>query len=205
MKPWQKPTVLVLLALNLSACMSLGEAGPAQQFYVLQDSRVNTAHSTVRPGSPTVLLNTSAGSPFYDSIRLAYSQQRGARAYYQFANWTTRPAVRLGQLLAQRINGQGKVNAAWHSSELQGDWLLELRVDEFYHDVSVAPGQARLVVLAELINRRSQQLKAARIFDVQSEVTTRDATGAVSGFQDATTQWLDQISAWVEQTLTPAS
>lgn len=199
MRRWQKIVGLTLLTLPLCACLSLGESGPAQQFYVLQDTRVTAVNTAPLTGAKTLLISTSAGSPFYDSVRLAYSQQPPARAYYQFANWTTRPAVRLGQLMMQRLNVNGKLNAAGMSGDLQGDWLLDLRVDEFYHDVSVKPGQVRLVVQADLINRRSQQLQASRTFHLHAEAPTHDAAGAVAGFAAATTLWLDQVSTWVEQ------
>ncbi|MFY8131122.1 MAG: ABC-type transport auxiliary lipoprotein family protein [Burkholderiaceae bacterium] len=201
MKQWQKILPGLLLAFLLSGCMSLSESGPAQQFYVLNDTRVSTISSSPRPDAKIVLLSTSAGSPFYDSVRLAFSQQPSARAYYQFANWTTRPSVRLGQLLAQRLNVQGKVNAAWLSSDIAGDWLLDIRVDEFYHDVSVMPGQARLIIQAELLDRRTQKIKASRVFYLQADAKTNDATGAVAAFQTATTIWLDQVVVWVEQVL----
>lgn len=201
MKHWCKIFGLIVMTLQLSACMSLGEAGPAQQFYVLQDTRVSAVNISPQVGNRTVLLSASAGSPFYDSVRLAYSQQPSARAYYQFANWTTRPAVRLGQLLTQRLNVQAKVNAGWLSSDLQADWLLELRVDEFYHDVSVVPGQARLIVQADLLDRRTQQIKASRAFHIHAEAKSKDAAGAVAAFQTATTLWLDQVSVWLEQSI----
>jgi cholesterol transport system auxiliary component len=201
MKQWQKILAGLLLTFLLSGCMSLGESGPAQQFYVLNDTRVSVINSSPRPDAKTVLLSNSAGSPFYDSVRLAYSQQPSARAYYQFANWTTRPSVRLGQLLAQRLNVQGKVNAAWLSSDIAGDWLLDIRVDEFYHDVSIIPGQARLIVQAELLDRRTQKIKASRVFYLQADAKTNDAMGAVAAFQTATTTWLDQVVVWVEQVL----
>jgi cholesterol transport system auxiliary component len=199
MKQWQKIVGLTLMTLHLCACLSLGDSGPAQQFYVLQDARISVVNTAPPVAAKTLLIATSAGSAFYDSVRLAYSQQPPARAYYQFANWTTRPAVRLGQLLMQRLNVHGKLNAAELSGDLQGDWLLNLRVDEFYHDVSVNPGQVRLVVQADLMNRRSQQLLASRTFHLQAEAPTRDAAGAVTGFEAATTLWLDQVSLWVEQ------
>lgn len=201
MKRWCKIFGLIVMILKLSACMSLGEAGPAQQFYVLQDSRVSAVNISPQVGNRTVLLSASAGSPFYDSVRLAYSQQPSARAYYQFANWTTRPSVRLGQLLAQRLNVQGKVNAAWLSSDIAGDWLLDIRVDEFYHDVSIIPGQARLIVQAELLDRRTQKIKASRAFHIHAEAKSKDAAGAVAAFQTATTLWLDQVSEWLEQSI----
>jgi cholesterol transport system auxiliary component len=201
MRLWQKILAGLLLTFTLSACMSLGESGPAQQFYVLNEGRVSALNTPPRAIASTVLLNTSAGSPFYDSVRLAYSQAPAARAYYQFANWTTRPSVRLGQLLAQRLNAEGKVNLAWLSSDIAGDWLLDMRVDEFYHDVSVTPGHARLIIQAELVERRTQKIKASRVFHVHVEAKSQDAAGAVAAFQTATTTWLDQMSAWLEQSL----
>jgi ABC-type uncharacterized transport system auxiliary subunit len=93
------------------------------------------------------------------------------------------------------------VNAAWLSSDIAGDWLLDIRVDEFYHDVSVIPGQARLIVQAELLDRRTQKIKASRVFYLQADAKTNDATGAVAALQTATTTWLDQMSVWLEQSL----
>lgn len=187
----------------LSGCASLGETGPSQQFYTLNDAKVSAVQPPPRSAARTLLVATSASASFYDSVRMAYSTQPGARAYYQFANWTTRPALRLGQLLVQRLNIDGKMNAALLSSEIQGDVLIEVRIDEFYHDASTTPGGARLAGQVEWIDRRTQQRLASKAFYIVAETTSRDAAGAAAAFQMAITRWLDETTTWLYQVVPP--
>lgn len=181
----------------LTACSPLSSGGSAQQFYVLNDDKTAVTNVASENNAPPLLIYAKAASSFYDSTRLAYGRHESARAYYQFANWTTRPATRLAQLLVHRLNAQGEVNAALFNSDLGGEWLLDIRLDDFYHDVSQQPSQVRLVIQANLIRRSTQKIAASRTFRLSALASSTDATGAVAAFQTASTQWLDEMTIWL--------
>jgi ABC-type uncharacterized transport system auxiliary subunit len=79
--------------------------------------------------------------------------------------------------------------------------VLNTHLTEFYHDAAVAPGSARVVLTAELVDPVRRVLLARRTFDRSAPAATYDAPGAVPAFNQALTAILDDVSAWVDATV----
>jgi ABC-type uncharacterized transport system auxiliary subunit len=88
---------------------------------------------------------------------------------------------------------------------LSSDWLLALRVDALHHDVSTPPGQAHVVLVAELFDRRGRQRVAQRRVAVAVPVSTADAPSAAAALSQALGQAFDQLVPWLETALAPGS
>ena len=118
------------------------------------------------PGIDKVLLVSSGAMPgLYDSDRMVFSADGRSRSYFQFGNWSERPAQSLLLLAETRLARSKRFReVASSTSGVRGDLLLSLRLDELYLDASAEPGQVKLIVTAELIDWRSRQLLARRGF-----------------------------------------
>jgi len=193
-----KKTLLSVLALVLAGCSSL--PGPAQPaiYYVLSDPgpAVHADHS--HPG--VLLLREMDASPFYQSPGLAYSRVPGTRAHYQFADWAELPAKRLTWLLRQRLETAGVfATVAPLAGGVIGDYQLNTRLIDFYHDASTRPGTVFLIVEAELVKRSEGRLLARQVFIVQKPVATYDAEGAANAMDLAANAVIDEITVWLTQ------
>jgi cholesterol transport system auxiliary component len=181
----------------LPACTLLGADRPSPTFFVLRDP--GTATAAERPLPRTLLVAPSATSPFYDSQSIVFSRAPGTRAYYQFAAWTERPGKRLDTLLMARFERRNAFAAVASSTAgVRGDLLLAATLEELYHDDQRAPGNARIVLSAELTDRNDRRLVGRRSFTAEVAVREDNAEGAVRAFETGVARILDELVTWVE-------
>lgn len=193
-----KRTLLAGLCLALGACTGLpGPARPVTH-YVLSDPGpvIRTAHTH----EGVLLLREMDVSAFYQEPRLAYSRAPGTRAHYEFARWSELPGKRLTWLLRQRLEASGAFRVvAPLAGGVVGDYQLNTRLIDFYHEATSAPGLVLLVVEAELVRRARGELAARRVFVSQTEVARYDAAAAADAMDRAANEVLDQIVLWVAE------
>ncbi len=190
---------LSMLAVALSAgCGALPGRSKPITHYVLNDPGPVSRAQQTRPG--VLLLREMDASAFYQEPRLAYSKQPGTLSHYEFARWSELPGKRLTWLLRQRIEATGLfVGVAPLSSGVVGEYQLNPRLLDFYHDASTAPGVVLLLVEVDLVRRSLGELLARQVFVAQVPVTTFDASGAAEAMNRAANQVLDDITRWLER------
>ncbi len=185
-----------LALIGLAGCGAL--PGPAQPvtYYVLNDPGPIAA--AVKPRLGVLLLREMDASAFYQEPRLAYSRTPGTRANYEFANWTEPAGKRLTWLLRQRLEASHSFTAvAPLSGGVIGDYQLNTRLIDFYHDASTPPGAVLLLVEAELVRRDKAALLGRRVFVAQWPVDSFDAGGAAEAMNRASNQVIDEIVVWL--------
>jgi len=185
------------LVIALAGCFSLGSQEP-QRYYVL-DAPAAKAEPGRTARAATLLVTPTTASTFYDIQDIAYSRAPGARAYYQYHSWTDRPGRRVTELLVARLERDGSFKAvAALIAGVHGNYVLNTHLTEFYHDAASAPGSARVVLTAELVDPVRRVLLARRTFDRSAPAATYDAPGAVRAFDQAVSAVLGDVSAWID-------
>lgn len=182
-------------ALLLAGC-GLGNA-PRRDFHLLRDAD-SQAGAPAGPGIDKVLLVSAGAMPgLYDSDRMVFSADGRSRSYFQFGNWSERPAQSLLLLAEARLVRSKRFReVASSTSGVRGDLLLSLRLDELYLDASAEPGQVKLIVTAELVDWRSRQLLARRGFAQAAAVANADANGLAEAASQAVGVVLGELVAW---------
>jgi cholesterol transport system auxiliary component len=186
------------VAALLAGCgFGFGNA-PRQDFHVLRDAGADAAVPAGPPIDRVLLVSSGAMPGLFDSDRMVFSADGRSRSYFQFGNWSERPAQAL-QLLSQArlVREQRFREVAGSTSGVRGDLLLTLRLDELYLDASTEPGQVRLVLGAELSDWRNRTLLARRRFQQAAAVTKRDASGLAEAASQAVGAMLTELTAWV--------
>jgi ABC-type uncharacterized transport system auxiliary subunit len=154
------------------------------------------------------MLSALTAGPLYDSTGIVFGgEPPGTRSYYQYANWSERPSTRLIGLLDARLNSRIRAQSpserrfdwvALDTSGLPGDWLLGLRIRDFYHDTSPPRHRAVVAVDAELLDWQAKTLLGRRLFRFEQPLSDENVTAAVAGLSAATTQLMDQLVGWLE-------
>ncbi len=191
---------VLFAGLLLAGCSGLTLGGQqAVSWFTLNDQHV--ARKSEEPSVDAVLIIGQVdANPFYDSTQLAFSRSEIARAYYQYAAWTERPTKRLSTLIERRLaEREGFKAVANATAGIRGDLLLNLSLEEIYHDTAAQPPVARIALQAALIQASDRSLLARKRFESTAQVKTPDAASAVTALNSATTELIDQLSAWVEQ------
>ena len=185
------------LGTALAGCISLGSQEP-QRYYVLEAPAAKAAPARTARAA-TLLVTPTTASTFYDFQDIAFSRAPGARAYYQYHSWTDRPGRRVTELLVARLERDGSFKAvAAVISGVRGDYILNTHLTEFYHDAAAAPGSARVVLTAELVDPVRRVLLARRTFEQSAPAPTYDAPGAARAFDQAVAAVLGDVSAWID-------
>lgn len=193
--------LLAALVAVSAGCAGLNLTGSqAVSWYTLEDLRgAETVEQSPVTRPLTLLVGPVDANPFYDSTQLAYSRSSQARAYYQFAGWTDRPTKRLARLIERRLVDRAGFEAvAGSTAGIRGDLVLNLTLDELYHDAQASPQQGRIAMHAELIDLRTRTLVARRDFEAARTVRDSDSAGAVAALNEALTAMLGDLALWVE-------
>ncbi len=194
----------LLLAFALSGCVSL-EVGnePATQLHLaLRDDAQAPVQRLAQPLLPALLIQAQPGTAMADTLSIAFTRREPVFGYYQFASWVDRPVRQLPRLLQQRLQARGLATAVGVQGEpMRADWLLTLRIDALHHDVRTEPGRARLALVVELFDRRSQTRLAQQRFAVDIAAERADSTAAALAMSQAVGQSFDQLLPWLEAEL----
>jgi len=204
--------MLVFLSGLVAGCggLSITNASPKVDYFILQDLALPAPPTAAAPprSSRVLLIAGSSAQALFDSERVVFTKDGISRSYYQFANWSERPGQSLAMLAETRLSRVGYFKAATQStSGVKADLLLTLRLNELTHDDSVSPGVMRLEVIADLLDWRTRELIARRVFVGAVAVSSRDSVGGAQAANRAVTRMLDDLSPWVESnaaTLKPA-
>lgn len=204
--PARRALLAAVAATLLGGCVNVRVGAsdvPGTSYFVLADART-AAPSPRAPGATARLaIQPISGDAVADSTVLVYSRRPGERSFYQFASWSERPSRRIATLAEQRLDARGRFASVTRLGQpVSTDWLLTLALDTMIHDVSAEPGQARVVLRAELIHRADRSRVAQRTFSASAPVAEATAASAVAAFAVAMADVLDQLAPWVESTAT---
>jgi ABC-type uncharacterized transport system auxiliary subunit len=202
-----KTCLAAVASLALAGCISVGAGGdvPRQVQYRLHDDGVAMSRRA-EPLVPALLIQPLPADALADTLSMAYSPRANEFALYQLASWTERPVRRLPRLLQQRLQARGVAAAVGVLGDpLRADWLLTIGIDTLHHDISVAPGQARVALTAELFDRRDRRSVARRSFEAAVPTTAAESAAAAAAMSLAVTQTFDALVPWLETELAAAA
>ena len=191
----------VLLISTLAACSLPGARTQAISYYVLEAPAAAAVSAAVSPPPgvrPMLLLRDAEPGGLSQSMRLVYSRAAGTRALYQYANWVESPSKRLQTMLRERLLASGRyAGVAQLGAGIQGDFQLNHRLLDFFHNAQSTPGVAHVKLDVELIERGSARLLAQRVFVAEVPLARQDAAAAADGLGQASGQVLDALVAWL--------
>jgi cholesterol transport system auxiliary component len=195
------PALLFATALLLGACSLTGPAR-APTYYVLQDGgRSGPVAAAAWPG--VLLVPDTVAGDFYQDSRLAYSRKPGTRGRYQYARYTEAPGPRFAELLRQRLERAKLFRAvSGLGAGIVGDYQLNTRLLDLYHDASASPGTVRLDLEAELVARHTASRLAYIHIVTSAPAASHDAAGAAAASDAAVSQALDRLVDWLVQVRT---
>jgi cholesterol transport system auxiliary component len=190
--------ITALLLLGLAGCSLPGAREQAIRYYVLDTPLPEAVAESGEAERPVLLLRDAEAGVFTQSLRLVYRREPGTQAYYQYAFWTEPPPRRLQTLLRQRLLVSGRyAGVVPLGAGVRGDYQLNFRLIDFFHDASVTPGRAVVKLEAELLERGSGRLLAQRAFSAEAGLTAQDASAAAVGLASASAQIIEAMTNWL--------
>jgi cholesterol transport system auxiliary component len=197
-----RPVAAALAVVILGGCLG-GQGAPPTTYFVMADLTPASvpAPSGVAVVPRTLAVSGTAGDAFYDVENLVFSRAAGSRAYYQFAAWTDRPSRRVATLVERRLESRKYfVSVSSITAGVSADVLLNVIVEELFHDLAVKPPVVRVQLAGEVVDWRTRTLMGRRSFAVAVPVAQDDAKSAVDAINRGVSQLLDELVPWVEAT-----
>lgn len=198
-----KPLGCVLATLLvLAGCSPPGARTQAISHYVLEvpAAATPTVALPTNAARPVLLLREAEPGGSSQSLRLVYSRAPGTLAQYQYARWNEAPPKRLLTLLRQRLLASGLyAGVVPLGSGVQGDYQLNIRLLNFFHNAVQTPGSAHVALEAELVQRSTARLVGQQVFVADVPLVKQDAAAAASSLGQASGQVLDAVIAWLER------
>ena len=180
----------------VAGCLPSGGTREAQRYYILDAPEPKNA-SAVVPRPTTLVVPPTGAASFYDTQDLVFSRSPGTRGYYQFNSWTERPGRAIHELLVARLEHSGAFKAVLAADRpVANGLMLRTELEEIYHDAVKPPGEARIVLVAELIDPSRNVSLARRSFSQSAPAPTYDAQGAVQGLRQALGTLLEEVVGW---------
>lgn len=186
--------------IGLSACTLPGARTQPIRYFVLEVPPMTTSPTVANAARPVLLLREAEPGGFGQNLHLIYSRAPGTQAQYQYALWNEAPPKKLHTLLRERLLASGLyAGVVPLGSGVQGDYQLNVRLHEFFHNATQMPGSARVRLEVELIQRSSARLLAQQMFVAEAALSSADATGAAAALGQASGKALDAVIAWLQQ------
>jgi ABC-type uncharacterized transport system auxiliary subunit len=192
--------VCVAATFGLAGCSLPGARTQAVSHYVLEAPTV-AAPALAPPAKatgPVLLLRDAEPGGLSQSLRLIYSRTPGTQAQYQYARWNEAPPKRLHTLLRQRLLASGLyAGVVPLGAGVQGDYQLNIRLLDFFHNAAHTPGSAHVALEAELVQRATARLIGQQLFVADVALASQDAAAAAAGLSQASGQVLDAVVVWL--------
>lgn len=193
-----KSALLALCLLSVSGCVSLVQAPkePRTTFLLTGEDAVLL---TDREPLPLVLYVPRATAPVYlDSTRILFSRSSDTLNSYQYAQWAEPPPARLTGLIVHYLERQKIFRAVTrHTSGTSPDLALNLELLDFRHDLRSEPGEAVVLIKAEIVDLRGTRVVETRTFESRRAPDLSDAPHAASALNAATQATVAAITAWL--------
>lgn len=101
-------------------------------------------------------------------------------------------------MLRQRSPASGLYGGVVPSGAgVQGDYQLNFRLLDFFHNAATTPGQAEVKLEADLVERGSGRLLAQRTFAAQTILPSQDAAAAAAGLGRASGEVIEAMMVWL--------
>lgn len=186
--------------LLLSGCsLIFPSSGQVLTYYNLNIPNCENNSPTNSANQLRLLLRQAYAGGLFSGRKLIFSENPDTLATYQYAAWAQSPAERIPQLLLRRLECENIFRSiTMRSSSTAADFLLNLELLDFQHDVAGQSNEVVLSLRSELIDLRLREVKSTRVFSKRLTATSRDAVGAVHAFKQGLTELLEEITDWIK-------
>lgn len=150
------------------------------------------------PPRPSLVVAAPTAAPGFESTRMVYLLQPQVLQAYAYAEWAEPPARLLAPLLVRALQQTGAFVAVLQApSAASGGLRLETELLRLQHEHTQRPSALRLTLRAVLIDTRTRQALATRVFDTRWPANTDSPAGGAAAAAAATQALLAELAAYV--------
>ncbi len=200
---WRARLATTLATCLLGGCSSLlPPPHPPDNIYLLEDrTAAAPMPDSTRPVPPTRDLVLAVSMPRaragFDTTQMVWVRQMHELHVYSRNRWADTPARMLAPLLVRALERSGVFHAVVPTpSAVSATLRLDTELVRLQQDFSVQPSRVQLMLNAQLIDLRTQQVIASTELDETEDAATEDAYGGVRAANRALERLLARLSAF---------
>lgn len=138
------------------------------------------------------------GVNYINNKNFVYGDGLGIYHHYAYHRWAEPVANQLETMIAHSLQELGIFQTVTtSSSKVLHNFMLEARVDAFEHIVSQDISKVLITIDLKLIDANTRILIDSKNFTIQKQTPTKDAKGALSAYNEASFELMQQISFWL--------
>ncbi|MDF1591215.1 MAG: ABC-type transport auxiliary lipoprotein family protein [Desulfobacterales bacterium] len=165
---------VMIAALLLSACASVGQPSKKIDFYTLEYDPPQVSNESEKIPF-TIKISRFQVSPLYNSNKIIYRDKAFARNEYYYRKWRANPGDTITYLLKRDLQHSVLFKAVFsHEDGFSCDYLLAGAVDEFFEQDNPDSWEAVLSITIALIKENEPDVGKRIIF--QKTYRTRKPT-----------------------------
>lgn len=183
----------------LGGCSTLlPPAPPPDNLYLLEAKLAPNDVRTAPPKRDLVLaVSTPRARAGFDTVQMVWVRQMHELHVYSRNRWADTPARMLAPLLVRALERSGVFHAVVPTpSAVSATLRLDTELVRLQQDFSVQPSRVQLMLNAQLIDLRTQQVIASTELDETEDAATDDAYGGVRAANRALERLLTRLSAF---------
>ena len=194
-------SLLFAMMLSFQSCsLPFDFSSPPKSYYKLSaDLLYDKTYSTK---SERIGVRDISSDGFVDSHKVLFTGANGEVGYYQFASWVDSPAGALTDSLLLSLDRSKlfqfvsrTTSGAVFDYQINGDLI------DFSHETAPNKLSVHIVFRAELVDLRTRQVIATKVFDLNEPVTQNNVNGAIFGFNLGSQKLLSQVIAWLDESV----
>lgn len=188
--------IVLALALGLGGCGALGPA--KSEAYATFTLDVATAAATGEPVPWQLRVDEPAAPTPLAGARIAQRDTDGAFGVLKGARWSERAPELIQGAIVRRFEDAGRIRGVGRAgSALRGDFLLVSELRDFEADYSGGGAPTvRLALSAKLLDTRTNDVVAARVFSESVAARGTDLAAIVAAFNAAAARVIPALCDW---------
>lgn len=195
--------VVLVLSLALGGCGALGPArseefatfGLSVPAGAAPGASVDWQLRIDEPDAPTPLA----------SSRIARRETDGGFGVFKGARWSERAPELIQGALVRSFEDSGRIRGvARADSALRGDYLLVSELRDFEADYGGGAPVVRFVLSAKLLDARSNDAVAARVFEASETAKGRDIGAVIAAFNACAARLIPETRDWALESGKPS-
>lgn len=192
---------LSFILVFFSACsLPFDFSSPPRSYYKLSSALLFDKTYSTKSERFGVRDISSAG--FVDSHKILFSEVDGEVGYYQYASWVESPARALtdGLLLSLDRSKLFQFVSRTTSGAIF-DYQINGELIDFSHETASNKLSVHIIFRAEIVDVRSRQVIAVKLFDITEPVSQNNVNGAVFAFNLGSQKLISQVISWIDESL----
>ncbi|MFU8798002.1 MAG: ABC-type transport auxiliary lipoprotein family protein [Gammaproteobacteria bacterium] len=185
--------ILILFFIFLNGCTPVKLEQPATYVFSAQSIKPLAK----KPTPLILLISPPKAAPGYDSSRIVYVDKAYQLSSFTKHRWADTPSRMLMPLFVQTLQAtrhfQATVSAPYMGD---ADIRLDTELLSLQQDFTQKPSQVRMVLLAQLVNIKTQRVMATQQFSLSENSPHEDPYGGVIATHRILTKLLSQLAAF---------